>query len=231
MNKEPEAAFVSLHRIAETEAHHRLLISLVAGAVTLGSTFWVLPLWIASIAAWNAFAVTSLILAWIGMFFTDARTRVNEAHLQDSHRSTIFCCLVAASFAGLLGACFLLSSAKTAGSSEAIRHVALAASTVIFSWLLVHTLLSLHYTHLYYCDCEESESSTTSGGLSFPGSDDPDFLDFAYFSFVIGMTFQVSDVEVTSKPIRRLVLFHGLISFAFNTVIVAFSINLAATLL
>jgi uncharacterized membrane protein len=68
-------------------------------------------------------------------------------------------------------------------------------------------------------------------GLEFPGEDPPDFFDFAYFSFVVGMTFQVSDVQVTSRQMRRLVLMHGLLSFAFNTVVVALSINLAATLL
>jgi len=231
MSNNPAGLSRSLRRIAETETHHRLLVSFIVAAATLGGTIWFLPLWIAMIASWNAFAFSSLTLAWLGMFLTDARTRVKEAHLQDSHRSTIFSCIVAASFAGLVGACFLLSSAKTAGGSEAIRHVALAASTVISSWLLVHTMLSLHYAHVYYCDCDESETSSATGGLSFPGDEAPEFLDFAYFSFVIGMTFQVSDVEVTSQTIRRLVLFHGLLSFAFNTVIVAFSINLASTLL
>jgi len=94
---------------------------------------------------------------------------------------------------------------------------------------MVHTMLALHYTHVFYCSCESA--GPHHGGLSFPGGKQPDFLDFAYFSFVIGMTFQVSDVQVTSRRIRRIVLLHALLSFAFNTFILAFSINLASALL
>ena len=106
-----------------------------------------------------------------------------------------------------------------------IGHVALPATTVAASWFLVHTLLAVPSTHLFFAD------SRPPRGLDFPEEKEPDFLDFAYFSFVIGMTFQVSDVQVTSRPIRRMVLVHSLLSFAFNTVILAFSINLATTLL
>lgn len=112
-----------------------------------------------------------------------------------------------------------------------IGHIALAAATVTASWFLVHTLLAVHYTHLFFAMRAGAATSQFAQGLDFPEEQDPDFLDFAYFSFVIGMTFQISDVRITSRPIRRVVLVHSLLSFAFNTVILAFSINLAATLL
>ena len=157
--------------------------------------------------SWDAFAVVSLLLAWGGMAVCGAKTRVREAQLQDSNRAAIACCLIFAALASLLGAGVLLSSAKSLKGNDIIGHVTLAAATVISSWLLVHTLLAVHYTHLFY-------SETKGAGLDFPEEKDPDFLDFAYFSFVIGMTFQVSDVQVTSRTMRRIVLLHSLLSLS-----------------
>jgi uncharacterized membrane protein len=91
----------------------------------------------------------------------------------------------------------------------------------------------LRYAHFYYCDMDGNDEGKVlkPGGLEFPGDDEPDYLDFAYFSFVIGMTFQVSDVQITSKRIRRLSLMHAILSFAFNTIIVALSINIISGLI
>jgi uncharacterized membrane protein len=219
-----------MRRFAETEAHHRLAIALVAAIITFAFTFRFARLPVSLILSWDAFALCSLVLAWLGMFFTDAKTRVREAHLQDS-RYTIICgCVVLASVAGLAGAGMLLGSAKALAGVEATKHVVLAAVTVFSSWLLVHTMLALHYTHVFYCSCKEAGHGHGMG-VSFPDEKEPDFLDFAYFSFVIGMTCQVSDVQVTSRHIRRIVLLHGMLSFAFNTIILALTINLASTLL
>ena len=99
------------------------------------------------------------------------------------------------------------------------------------SWALLHTVYSLHYGHIYYGDSDPSEQFSAEKGLEFPGDEEPDYVDFAYFSFVIGMTCQVSDVQVTSKRMRRLTLLHGIISFAFNTVILALLINTVSGLL
>jgi uncharacterized membrane protein len=102
-------------------------------------------------------------------------------------------------------------------------------TAVIISWWLVHTVFTMRYAHLYYTTDEGKK--TPLGGLEFPGNDkEPDYLDFVYFSFVVGMTFQVSDVEISSKQIRRLAWAHGLIAFAFNTAIVALSINVISGL-
>ena len=102
--------------------------------------------------------------------------------------------------------------------------VLIAVGSMISSWALVHTLYTFHYAHLYY--------KTKGGkGLDYPGDEKPDYLDFAYFSFVMGCTFQVSDVEISSKEIRRVALFHGLLSFALNTFVVALTINIIAGLI
>ena len=220
-----------LRRIVEFEAHHRVTVALVIAALVFGiSILWLKPE-ISLIVAWDAFAFCSLILAWAGIFFTDAKTRVEEARLQDSSRTVIGGCLVMAAFAGLFGAAWLMRAAKYASGNEAMGHASLAVITVLVSWLLVHTVMSLHYAHLCYQEAENSSTRSPSFGLRFPNETQPDFLDFAYFSFVIGMTCQTADVEITSRHVRRTALLHGLLAFGFNAVIVALSLNLASSLL
>ncbi|HZR82033.1 MAG TPA: DUF1345 domain-containing protein [Candidatus Binatia bacterium] len=101
---------------------------------------------------------------------------------------------------------------------------ALAVATILLSWALIHVIFALHYAHEYYGEGDEG------CGLVFPSDDRPDYWDFVYFSFVIGMTFQVSDVQVTSKLLRRAVVAHGLVSFLFNVAILALVVNLGAGL-
>ena len=100
-------------------------------------------------------------------------------------------------------------------------HSALAIVTVVLSWTFIHALFALHYAHDFYGEGERAN------GLDFPGKAQPDYWDFAYFSFVLGTTFQVSDVAVTNNLIRRLVFAHGVLSFFFNTAIIAVTVNLA----
>jgi uncharacterized membrane protein len=104
----------------------------------------------------------------------------------------------------------------------------LAGLTLLLSWLFTHTLFAVHYAHAFYTD----QAADCPPGLMFPGKqEDPDYWDFLYFSFVIGMTSQTSDVQVSSRPWRRLALAHGLLSFLFNAVVLALCINLLAGLL
>jgi uncharacterized membrane protein len=98
-----------------------------------------------------------------------------------------------------------------------------AVATVLLSWAFVHSIFAVHYAHEFY------RKGTTASGLEFPGGDaTPDYSDFFYFSFVIGMTFQVSDVQVTNRSIRRAVLAHGIVAFLFNVALLAIIINVAA---
>lgn len=115
--------------------------------------------------------------------------------------------------------------------SPAIRglHVALVASTLLISWLVTHIVFTLRYAHEYYGS--GLPGGKVEGGLEFPGEQTPDYWDFTYFSLVLGMTFQVSDVQITSRKLRRLATIHGLIGFLFNTVIVALTVNIAASLM
>jgi len=101
--------------------------------------------------------------------------------------------------------------------------LAVSAASIVLSWLFMNTLFALHYAHGYYGDYGEEHQ-----GLDFPGEEPPDYWDFAYFALVIGMTFQVSDVQVTSRYLRRMVLLHGVIAFFFNVFIIAVSVNIVA---
>lgn len=101
--------------------------------------------------------------------------------------------------------------------------IALVIATLTLSWLFSNTVYALHYAHLYYSDCDEDGND--DGGLDFPNDDEPDYWDFVYYGFTLGMTFQTSDVSVTSRRIRRVSIGHSLAAFVFNIGVLAFTIN------
>ncbi|MCL1466503.1 DUF1345 domain-containing protein [Argonema galeatum] len=158
------------------------------------------------------------------------KTMRRNAQSQDEGRLVILSVVTAAACASILAIAFILKEAKGKDVSIVIPHVILAVVTIIGSWLLVHTILAMHYAHEYYQD-RKTQSDSKAGGLDFPEDIEPDYWDFLYFSFVIGMTSQVSDVEITSRSLRRLALLHSILSFFFNTAIVAMSINIIAGLI
>ena len=103
--------------------------------------------------------------------------------------------------------------------------MALAIGTVVLSWCFTHTIFALHYAHGFYGE------NLRKSGLKFPGEGQPDYWDFVYFAFVIGMTFQVSDVAITHKSIRRTVVAHGALSFFFTAAIISVTVNIAANVI
>jgi uncharacterized membrane protein len=113
-----------------------------------------------------------------------------------------------------------------AARGVSVPQLALAAVTIVLSWAFTHTIFALTYAHDYY-----GEHGARKGGLAFPGEEQPDYWDFVYFSFVVGMTSQVSDVAVTSKLIRRTVNVHGIVSFFFNVALLALTVNIAASVI
>jgi uncharacterized membrane protein len=115
-----------------------------------------------------------------------------------------------------------------AGSRRGTQAV-LVASTLFASWLVTHVLFAFRYAHEFYA--RDLGGPDFDRGLEFPEEREPDYLDFLYFSLVLGMTFQVSDVQITSRKFRRVAALHGLLSFLFNTVIIAFTVNIAAGLM
>lgn len=218
-----------LRRVTAIDAHHRLLIALILAVASFaGAWRWGLPVRV--LAAWNVFAIVSTGLAWAHILGAHARTSVRETELQDSSRTAIFVLVVGAAIASLCAVGALLFAAKGLSAGGAARHALLAIGTVVCSWMLTHTIFTLRYAHLFYRHVRGQPADAAGSGLLFPEEKHPDYLDFVYFSFVIGMTCQVSDVQVTGRSIRRTVFLHGLLSFVFNTVILALSLNLASGL-
>ena len=202
------------------------------------AAFAVLPAAIAAptrfVIAWDCCAVAFMCLSLTMMARSPEKLR-HRAKIEDSSQWAILALMVAATLASLLSIGFVLHDAKQQTGWPATEHIILAGGTILLSWFFAHLLFAIHYAHAYYGDDPDDEDSSdgisVAGGLVFPGEQNPDYWDFLYFSFVVGMTCQVSDVQVTGRIMRRLTLSHGIIAFLFNTMILALSINLLAGLL
>ncbi|MEY2480887.1 MAG: hypothetical protein QOI04_1814 [Verrucomicrobiota bacterium] len=218
--------------ISRQDARHRFAIALIAGGTVWFGLRHHVRLTTASIAAWDTFALCTLALAWLTISTTPPAKLRTRAQMQDLSHMVIFVFVIFAACAGLFAVGFLFYTNKgVIVRSHFSAHLGLSLLAVISSWMLVHTVFGLRYAHTFYGDSDDPEARDHAGGLRFPGDRMPDYLDFAYFSFVIGMTFQVSDVVITAREFRHLVLLHGMLAFAFNTVILALMINTVTTLL
>lgn len=221
------------HWLSHLEAHHRLALSIAFATLVFLLLQGHLQLRTHLIATWDAYAVCLLALAWTRIVTAQPRMVVRLATLQPTSRKLIFALVVLAAYASLASVAYLLVTAKELPAAQLVSHILLALATIVLSWFVLHTIFTLHYAHLYYHEPLHAEpGSAIPRGLVFPdGNIEPDYLDFAYFSFVIGMTSQVSDVQINSRKFRRWALLHGLISFAFNAAVLALSINILSSLL
>ena len=154
-----------------------------------------------------------------------------RAAIEDEDRNTVLVLSAIVATAILLAILFELHSAKDLPPDPGSFRVALSVATILLSWFFTNAMFALHYAHEYYGDVDSSRDFQPHRGLSFPGHRDPDYWDFLYFSFVIGMTFQVSDVQVEDHSLRRLVLSHSVLAFLFNVVILAATVNIVADLI
>jgi uncharacterized membrane protein len=169
---------------------------------------------------WDIFVTFYLVLAYIMMSRCGLAHIRRNAVLQDDGRFLILLVTALGAFASIAAILFELG-----GTHRSAPQLTLATVTIALSWAAVHTTFALHYAHDYY-------RGAKPGGLQFPSGDQhdhADYWDFVYFSFVIGMTAQVSDVGITDKTIRRTVTAHGIISFVFNTALLALMVNIAAS--
>lgn len=213
------------------DSHHRLLISIAVSLTVFFSIRHSVNFAYALMISWDCFVGSVIILVWL-MFIVAKPWQVKRlAGMQDSSRSLIFIVIAMAAFASVFAVIILLESNAHFTHDQVLRHVLLAILSVICSWVLLHTIFALRYAHIFYDELHEEDGHYYGYGLLFPEEKSPDYLDFAYFSFVVGMTFQVSDVEISSRKIRRLTLLHSLLSFFFNTIIVALSINVVSGLI
>jgi uncharacterized membrane protein len=202
----------------------RLFVSAGVALAAIALLFAVCREWSAAsklLIGWDLGLALYLALTFELMLHADLGHIRTRAAMQDEGALALLLLPVAAAIASLAAIFAELVIAK--GSAWRGAHISLAIVTITLSWTFIHTIFALHYAHDYYGAGERAN------GLQFPGNDKPDYWDFAYFSFVIGMTFQVSDVAVTNRAIRRLVWAHGILSFVFNTAILALTVNVASS--
>ena len=221
---------LALH-LLHLSAHQRLLAAAIAGS--LGCLLLPARIQLASrlVASWDIFCLCILALLWAGTHRADAAHLRRLATRQDPGRTWTFVAVLVGTSAALLAVVVLLSGLPNLRGREALVHVLLSVGAVAGAWLLLHSVFALRYAHTYFSEDETTVPPDALGGLEFPGGPPGTYWDFAYFSFVVGMTAQTADVAVSSTRMRRLVMLHGLLAFAFNTSIVALSINLVAGLL
>lgn len=213
------------------DANYRLLISLTVAAIVYLCCDKSLSMPEVFLSCWIGCAITVILLDWIIILTSHPLEVKKIAKLQDSSRRLLFAFIITAAIVSLVSIIFLLKSVKGLSETAKNEHIALAIAAVAVSWWLVHTVFTLKYAHMYYDTSTDDGKPLKAGGLDFPGDlKDPDYMDFVYFAFVVGMTFQVSDVVITDRRIRRACLIHAVISFVFNTTIVALSINVISGL-
>ncbi len=181
------------------------------------------------ILGWDALTFSflgSMLISMLSHSPTEIRAR---AALDDEAKGVILALVLIASAASVWAISVELSLAKDAHGAVKIAHVVLAFVSVVASWLMVQMIFALHYAHEYY-GVDEDDGARDAGGLDFKGTKEPDYWDFLHFAIVIGVACATADVDFTSKGLRQLGTVHSLAAFAFNTIIVALTINLTAGL-
>ena len=217
-------------RAAFWKRRPRLIISTL---VMIGS-YVLMPRWVPVethlVIAFDAGAIVYLAAIWAMMSRATPVTIRHRARIEDEGRLFILVSTLFVTSAILIAIAFELHGIKDLSPMAAGARVVIAAVTILLCWFFMNTIFAQHYAHEYYVDGPGPKPEPATG-LMFPGCKVPDYWDFLYFSFVLGMTFQVSDVQIESHQIRRLALAHGILAFFFNVVIVALTINILAGLI
>ncbi|MCF4725924.1 DUF1345 domain-containing protein [Acinetobacter baumannii] len=216
--------FQHLGRSVQNRPH--FFIALIFGVVVASLLAW-LTSWKWStilLASWNGSISLYLLHVWKLMRSADHSQMQQQAKKQDESKWVIMLIVLLAITMSLVAILVQLSQLPS-GHYEKLGHVALALLTIISAWLFMHTVFALHYAHDFYMALSRNEEN---GGLDFPGTEHPTYPDFLYFSYIIGPSAQTADVSITNKHMRLLNLFHAVLSFGFNTTILAICINVAA---
>jgi uncharacterized membrane protein len=200
------------------------LVGLSTLAVLAGSVPWS----VRGALAWCLGGVTYLILAFRNMSRCQSDRIRSRAALQDDSGFVILALILLAIFASFAAIFGLVTEAKEATRSAKLVYVGLAAATILVSWAVMQVVFTLHYAHEHYAPQDRARDEKS--GLEFPHDPNPDYWDFFYFATSIGATSQTSDVAIRSKGLRRLVTLHAIVSFFFNTMVLAMTINLAASM-
>jgi uncharacterized membrane protein len=203
----------------------RVSAAVAVGLLAAFVAAWFAPWQLTVLVAWDVTAALVVVTVWVSIgSFGPAETKRFATTEDDSRASTHFL-LLGAALVSLVGVLLAFLKANSGAHHDEVLLEAFGVITIVCSWFLVHTVFALRYAHLYYTPPE--------GGIDYKtgGREQPDYLDFAYTAFTVGMTFQVSDTDITVRDMRRQVLRHALISFLFGAVILATTVNVIASLL
>jgi uncharacterized membrane protein len=203
----------------------RLLISAAFGLAVIAILFLIFD-WrpvTKLLVGWNLGIGLYLILAFSLMARSDVHRIRRRAANQDEGSVALLVLIVVAAMASM--AAIFSELATTGGTARQPAQLLLATSTIVLSWAFIHSMFALHYAHEFYGNGRDG----IVGGISFPDDNEPDYWDFCYFAFTIGMCAQVSDATISSKSIRRTALSHSVISFVFNAALLALTVNIAAS--
>ena len=206
-------------------ARPRLFLSALLGLAVFALVYLAFEWRIATkfLVGWDAGVIFYLVFVASLAARSDGHRIRRRAGLQDEGQITIMFFIVGSAMASFVA--IFAELGQTPGNPRLPGHLILATGTILLTWAFIHSMFALHYAHEYY----GSGRDNLIGGMSFPEDKEPDYWDFAYFSFTIGMCAQVSDVTVSSKSVRRTVLVHSILSFIFNAALLALTVNIAAS--
>jgi uncharacterized membrane protein len=210
-------------RMRPSSAAKRVMYALVGGAVTGSVASLFTPVQASILLGWDVAVVIYLTWTWAVIWELDPGITARLAKREDPSTAVAELVVVAAGTAMLVAVGFALVRAGQATGYMKAYLVALGLVSVVLSWTVVHAVYALRYARTYY--------SEPAGGIEFNEEEPPNYIDFAYFSFTVGMTFQVADTNITSKAVRRMTLHHALLSYVFGAVLLGLVINVVATLL
>ena len=220
---------ITLHAVTRLHLGGAMLVAVAAGLATFGLARGLLPREVLLPAAWN-----SAVLVF-GALMLAATLRYDEGQMQRKVRrrapatGLLVALAIAAAGMGIYAIFLILSVGRDRIAGQAALFALTGTATIVLSWALVHLLFALEYARLYYAPA--AGGGAPAGGLDFPGGHLPNYLDFLYFAFVIGVACQTAEVATLDRRMRAVVLAHGLVAFCFNTVILAVTVNVAAGLL
>ena len=203
-------------------ARRHLLVSLSSGTAVAAGVAWIVPVEYWLLIGWDVTCLVYLTTVWIKIWPRSVPETARLAEYTDPTRAAADALALSAAVASLGAVAVVLVSANRSPEPGEIVRIVFALVSIVLSWAVVHTLFTLRYAHLYY--------DGVDGGIDFNG-DQPRYSDFAYLSFTIGMTFQVSDTALTARRVRRVALHHALLSYLYGAVIVAIMVNSVGGLL
>jgi uncharacterized membrane protein len=183
------------------------------------------------LGSWDAGILSFLLQTGYTMIVASPKRTITYARLRSINSASILALIVLTACTSIFVIGVMLTDSKDTPQPFRSIQIWLSLVAIFCSWLLTHIMFALHYAHIYYKACDPLDPEKYIGGLQFPDEESPDYLDFMYFAFTIGMTSQTSDVVVTARPLRRLILLHAIVSFFFYSVILATTVNTVASLI